>query len=109
MTGAPPPPTVTGTAPAALPQASLSPRVIGPIADPHRRSTSSDTSMEELTPALLGAIQRIVAAALREHVAVAAPPQLAPPPEAEVLEEEGEEEIPVPMPPAGRRHNIPFP
>ncbi|KAL0458120.1 UNVERIFIED_CONTAM: hypothetical protein Slati_0439200 [Sesamum latifolium] len=74
MTGAPPPPVVTGSAPAALPQASLSPRIMGPTADPCRRSTSSDTSTEELSPALLGAIQRIVAAALREHVSVAAPP-----------------------------------
>ncbi|KAL0462653.1 UNVERIFIED_CONTAM: hypothetical protein Slati_0152900 [Sesamum latifolium] len=45
----------------------------GPAADPPRRSTSSDTSTEELSPALLGAIQQIVAAALREHVSVAAP------------------------------------
>ncbi|KAL0455792.1 UNVERIFIED_CONTAM: hypothetical protein Slati_0918400 [Sesamum latifolium] len=109
MIGAPSPPAVTGSAPAALPQASLSSRVMGPIADPHRRSTSSDTSTKELTPALLGPIQRIVAAALREHVAVASPPRLAPPPEVEVLEEESEEEIPVPVPPEGRRHNIPFP
>ncbi|KAL0444254.1 UNVERIFIED_CONTAM: hypothetical protein Slati_2148100 [Sesamum latifolium] len=73
MTGAPPPPVVTGSVPAALPQASLPPRVMGPAADPPRRSTSSDTSTEELSLALLGAIQQIVAAALREHVSVAAP------------------------------------
>ncbi|KAL0445718.1 UNVERIFIED_CONTAM: hypothetical protein Slati_1699700 [Sesamum latifolium] len=85
MTGAPPPPVVTGSTPAALPQASLSPRIMGPTADPYRRSTPSDTSMEEL------------------------PPRLAPPPEAEVLEEEGEEEAPVPVLPAGRRHEIPRP
>ncbi|KAL0411876.1 UNVERIFIED_CONTAM: hypothetical protein Slati_3777300 [Sesamum latifolium] len=109
MTGAPPPPVVTGSAPAALPQASLSPRIMGPTADPHRRSMSSDTFTEELSPALLGAIQQIVTAALREHVSVAAPPQLAPPPEAEVLEEEGEEEAPVPVLPAGRRRDIPRP
>ncbi|KAL0405618.1 UNVERIFIED_CONTAM: hypothetical protein Slati_3875700 [Sesamum latifolium] len=109
MTGAPPPPVVTGSAPAALPQASLSPRIMGPTANPHRRSTSSDTSTEELLPALLGAIQRIVAAALREYVYVAAPSRLAPPPEAEVLEEESEEEAPVPMLPAGRRRDIPRP
>ncbi|KAL0411907.1 UNVERIFIED_CONTAM: hypothetical protein Slati_3780400 [Sesamum latifolium] len=93
MTGAPPPPVVTGSVPAALPQASLPPRVMGPAADPPRRSTSSDTSTEELSPALLGAIQQIVAAALREHVSVAAPPRLAPPPEAEVLEEEGLQDV----------------
>ncbi|KAL0433572.1 UNVERIFIED_CONTAM: hypothetical protein Slati_2691500 [Sesamum latifolium] len=109
MTGAPPPPMVTGSTPAALPQASLSPRIMGPTADPHRRNTSSDTSTEELSPALLGAIQQIVTAALREHVSVAVPPRLAPPPEAEVLEEEGEEEAPVPVLPAGRRREIPRP
>ncbi|KAL0416114.1 UNVERIFIED_CONTAM: hypothetical protein Slati_3443300 [Sesamum latifolium] len=107
MTGAPPLPVVTGSVPAALPQASLPPRVIGPVADPPRRRTSSDTSTEKLSPALLGAIQQIVAAALREHVSVAAPPRLAPPSEAEVLEEEGEEEAPVPVLPAGRRRDIP--
>ncbi|KAL0284794.1 UNVERIFIED_CONTAM: hypothetical protein Sradi_3803500 [Sesamum radiatum] len=77
MTRTPPTPVVTGSAPAALPQASLSPRIMGPTADPHR-SKSSDTSTEELSTALLGAIQRIVAAALREHVSVAAPQRLAP-------------------------------
>ncbi|KAL0416684.1 UNVERIFIED_CONTAM: hypothetical protein Slati_3500300 [Sesamum latifolium] len=51
--------------------------------------------MEQLSPALLGAIQQIVAAALREHVPVAAPPRLAPPPKADVPEEEDEEEAPV--------------
>ncbi|KAL0401561.1 UNVERIFIED_CONTAM: hypothetical protein Slati_4186000 [Sesamum latifolium] len=75
MTGAPPPPVVTGSVLAAIPQASLPPRVMGPAADPPRRSTFSDTSTEELSPALLGAIQQIVAAALREHVSVAAPPR----------------------------------
>ncbi|KAL0428063.1 UNVERIFIED_CONTAM: hypothetical protein Slati_2981100 [Sesamum latifolium] len=85
MTGAPPPPVVTGSVLAALPQASLPPRVMGPAADPPRRSTSSDTSRRS------------------------SPPQLAPPPEAEVLEEEGEEEAPVPMLPASRRRDIPQP
>ncbi|KAL0406388.1 UNVERIFIED_CONTAM: Retrovirus-related Pol polyprotein from transposon opus [Sesamum latifolium] len=109
MTGAPPPPVVTGSASATLPQASLPPRVIGPAADPPRRSTSSDTSIEELSPALLGAIQQIVAAALREHVPVAAPSRLTPPPEADVPVEEDEEEAPVPVPPAGKRRDIPLP
>ncbi|KAL0462007.1 UNVERIFIED_CONTAM: hypothetical protein Slati_0088300 [Sesamum latifolium] len=80
---------------------------MGPAADPPRRSTSSDTSTEELSPALLRSIQQIVAAALREHVSVAAPPRLAPPPEAKVLEEEGEEEAPVHVLPAGKRRDIP--
>ncbi|KAL0451529.1 UNVERIFIED_CONTAM: hypothetical protein Slati_1131000 [Sesamum latifolium] len=108
MTGAPPP-VVTGSASAALPQASFPPRVMGPAADPPRRSTSSDTSTEELSPALLGAIQQIVAAALREHVPVAAPPRLTPPPEANAPEEEDEEEAPIPVPPACRRRDIPLP
>ncbi|KAL0444278.1 UNVERIFIED_CONTAM: hypothetical protein Slati_2150500 [Sesamum latifolium] len=82
---------------------------MGPTGNPHRRSTSSDTSTEELSPALLGAIQRIVAAALREHVSVAAPPRLAPPPKAEVLEKKSEEEAPVLVLPAGRRRDIPRP
>ncbi|KAL0405937.1 UNVERIFIED_CONTAM: hypothetical protein Slati_3907600 [Sesamum latifolium] len=106
VTGAPPPPVVTGSASAALPQASFPPRVIGPAADPPRRSTSSNTSTEELSLALLGAIQQIVAAALREHVPVAAPPQLIPPLEAHVSEEKDEA---VPVPPAGRRRDIPLP
>ncbi|KAL0447351.1 UNVERIFIED_CONTAM: hypothetical protein Slati_1863000 [Sesamum latifolium] len=76
MTGTPPPPVVTGSVPAALPQASLPPRVMGLAADPPLRST---------------------------------PPRLAPPPEAEVLEEEGAEEAPVPVLPAGRRRDIPRP
>ncbi|KAL0443541.1 UNVERIFIED_CONTAM: hypothetical protein Slati_2076800 [Sesamum latifolium] len=43
------------------------------------------------------------------HTSPIAPPRLAPPPEAEVLEEEGEEEAPVPVLPAGRRRDIPQP
>ncbi|KAL0406403.1 UNVERIFIED_CONTAM: hypothetical protein Slati_3954200 [Sesamum latifolium] len=37
------------------------------MADPPRRSISSDTSAEEISPALLGAIQHIVLAAIREQ------------------------------------------
>ncbi|KAL0416457.1 UNVERIFIED_CONTAM: hypothetical protein Slati_3477600 [Sesamum latifolium] len=110
MTGAPPPPVVTGSVPAALPQASLPPRVMGPAADPPRRSTSSDTSTEESSPALLGAIQQIVAAALREHMSVAAPPRLAPPPEAEILEEEGLQDVKYQIEgaPKDERQGVPF-
>ncbi|KAL0458485.1 UNVERIFIED_CONTAM: hypothetical protein Slati_0475700 [Sesamum latifolium] len=61
-----------------------------------------------MSPALLRAIQHVVAAALREHVPVAAPPRVAPPPAADALDEEDEEETPVPLPLAGRRHNIPL-
>ncbi|KAL0412077.1 UNVERIFIED_CONTAM: hypothetical protein Slati_3797400 [Sesamum latifolium] len=109
ITGTPPLPGVTGSTPAALPPAPLPPRVTNPVADPPRRRTSSDTSTEELSPALLRAIQHVVAAALREHVPVAAPPRVAPPPEADASDEEDEEEIPVPVPPAGRRRNVPLP
>ncbi|KAL0428673.1 UNVERIFIED_CONTAM: hypothetical protein Slati_3042100 [Sesamum latifolium] len=109
ITGAPPLPGVTGSTPAALLRAPLPPRVTDPVADLPRRSTSSDTSTEELSPALLRAIQYVVAAALREHVLVAAPPGVAPPPEADALDEEDEEEIPVPAPPVGRRHNVSLP
>ncbi|KAL0415866.1 UNVERIFIED_CONTAM: hypothetical protein Slati_3418500 [Sesamum latifolium] len=108
MTGAPPP-VVTGSVPAAyLRHPSLQESWALQLTLP-RRSTSSDTSTEELSPALLGAIQQIVAAALREHVSVAAPPRLAPPHEAEVLEEEGEEEALAPVLPAGKRRDIPRP
>ncbi|KAL0428495.1 UNVERIFIED_CONTAM: hypothetical protein Slati_3024300 [Sesamum latifolium] len=69
-----PSPVLAGSTPVTLTQASPSPRVTGPTADPPRWSTSSDTSTEELSPALLGAIQQIVAAVLREHVSVTAPP-----------------------------------
>ncbi|KAL0409950.1 UNVERIFIED_CONTAM: hypothetical protein Slati_3584700 [Sesamum latifolium] len=83
---------------------------MGPTVDPHRRSTSSDTSAEELSPALLGAIQRIVTAALREHVSVAAPPWLAPPPEAEILEEEGLQDVKYQIEgaPEDERQGVPF-
>ncbi|KAL0400192.1 UNVERIFIED_CONTAM: hypothetical protein Sradi_2362500 [Sesamum radiatum] len=98
-----------GSTPAALPLAPLPPRVTDPVVDPPRWSTSSDTSTEELSPNLLRAIQHVVAAALREHVPVTAPPRVAPPLEADALDEEDKGEIPVPMPPTGRRHNVPLP
>ncbi|KAL0448440.1 UNVERIFIED_CONTAM: hypothetical protein Slati_1400400 [Sesamum latifolium] len=47
---------------------TTSPGAIGPIADPPRRSTSSDTSTDELSPAMLGAIQRIVSTAIQEQI-----------------------------------------
>ncbi|KAL0437628.1 UNVERIFIED_CONTAM: hypothetical protein Sradi_0470700 [Sesamum radiatum] len=100
---------VTGSTPAALPPAPLPPRVTDPVADLPRRSTSSDTSTEELSPALLRAIQQVVAATLREHVPVVAPLRVAPPPEADALDQEDEGEIPAPVPPAGRRRSVPLP
>ncbi|KAL0453588.1 UNVERIFIED_CONTAM: hypothetical protein Slati_1336900 [Sesamum latifolium] len=83
--------------------------IAGALPPPVVTGTSSNTSTEELSPALLGAIQQIVVIALREHVPIAAPPRLTPPPEANVPEEEVEEEAPVPVPPIGRRREIPLP
>ncbi|KAL0309176.1 UNVERIFIED_CONTAM: hypothetical protein Sradi_5859900 [Sesamum radiatum] len=62
------PPTTTagGSTPAPLVQTPPPLRVVGPTADPPRRNTPSDTSTEELSPALLGAIQQIVSAAIWE-------------------------------------------
>ncbi|KAL0405503.1 UNVERIFIED_CONTAM: hypothetical protein Slati_3864200 [Sesamum latifolium] len=85
------------------------PRVVGPIADPPKRSTSSDTSAEEISPALLEAIQQIVSVAIREQVAALAPTRLATPSDVEAPEEEAEEAIRVPVPPAGGRLEAPPP
>ncbi|KAL0395046.1 UNVERIFIED_CONTAM: hypothetical protein Slati_4470800 [Sesamum latifolium] len=60
ITGAPSLHGVTGSTPAALPPAPLPPRLMDHVADLPRRSTSSDTSTEELSPALLRAIQHKV-------------------------------------------------
>ncbi|KAL0339388.1 UNVERIFIED_CONTAM: hypothetical protein Sangu_1460900 [Sesamum angustifolium] len=68
----PPITTVEGSTPTTLVQTPPPPRVVGPTIDPPRRSGSSDTSTEELSPALLGAIQQIVSAAIREQVAALA-------------------------------------
>ncbi|KAL0413932.1 UNVERIFIED_CONTAM: hypothetical protein Sradi_1594900 [Sesamum radiatum] len=56
VTGVSPAPIMTGPPTAILAQTASLPRVVGPMADPPRRSTSSDTSAEEISPALLGAI-----------------------------------------------------
>ncbi|KAL0319635.1 UNVERIFIED_CONTAM: hypothetical protein Sradi_5225000 [Sesamum radiatum] len=101
--GTPPAPMLVGSTPVTLDQAPPPPRVAGLAADPPRRSTSSDTSMEELSPAFLGAIQQIVAVALREHVSATAPLRVATPSDVEAPEEEAGEEAPVPAPLAGRR------
>ncbi|KAL0448636.1 UNVERIFIED_CONTAM: hypothetical protein Slati_1420000 [Sesamum latifolium] len=79
------------------------------MADPPRRSTSSDTSAEEISPALLGAIQKIVSAAIRQQVAALAPMRMATPSDVEAPEEEAEEAIPVPVVPIGRRLEAPLP
>ncbi|KAL0444478.1 UNVERIFIED_CONTAM: hypothetical protein Slati_2170500 [Sesamum latifolium] len=67
VTGMPPTPTLAGSTLATLVQTA--PRVVASVADPPRHSTSSDTSMEEISPALLGAIQQIVSIAIREQEA----------------------------------------
>ncbi|KAL0427696.1 UNVERIFIED_CONTAM: hypothetical protein Slati_2944400 [Sesamum latifolium] len=72
-----------------------------------RHSTSSDTSTEETSPALLGAIQQIVSAATREQVEALAPARIATPSDVEALDEEPEEAVPVPAPPIIRRLDIP--
>ncbi|KAL0430965.1 UNVERIFIED_CONTAM: hypothetical protein Sradi_0722500 [Sesamum radiatum] len=106
IAGTPSTPVLAGSTPA---QAPHPPRVMGPVADPPRRSMSSDTSTEELSPALLGAIQQIVAAALQEHVSATAPPRVAPLFDIYVPEEEVGGEALVPVPLAGRRQDIPLP
>ncbi|KAL0285783.1 UNVERIFIED_CONTAM: hypothetical protein Sangu_2764100 [Sesamum angustifolium] len=63
------------------------------MANPLQRNTSSDTSMEEISPALLGAIQQIVSAAILEQVAVLAPARVATPSSVNVPEEEAKEGV----------------
>ncbi|KAL0412312.1 UNVERIFIED_CONTAM: hypothetical protein Slati_3820900 [Sesamum latifolium] len=67
------------------------PRAIGPVTDPLRRSTSSNTSTDDLSPAMLGAIQSIVSAAIREQIVTLAPPRTSTPSDVGVPEEEAEE------------------
>ncbi|KAL0411744.1 UNVERIFIED_CONTAM: hypothetical protein Slati_3764100 [Sesamum latifolium] len=65
--------------------------------------------MEELSPALLGAIQQIVAVAFWEHVSAMAPPRVATPSDVEAPEEKAGEEAPVPVPPGDRRRETLIP
>ncbi|KAL0440574.1 UNVERIFIED_CONTAM: hypothetical protein Slati_2540400 [Sesamum latifolium] len=64
VNGMPSTPASGGSIPAILAQTPPPPRVVGPVADPPRRSTSLDTFTEELSPALLGTIQQIISAAI---------------------------------------------
>ncbi|KAL0431980.1 UNVERIFIED_CONTAM: hypothetical protein Sradi_0824000 [Sesamum radiatum] len=84
-----------------------SPSCGGSYGRPPRHSTSSDTSAEEISPALLGAIKQIVSAAIREQVPTLAPTPTATPSDVEAPEEEPEEVAPVPAPPTTRRLDIP--
>ncbi|KAL0433851.1 UNVERIFIED_CONTAM: hypothetical protein Slati_2719400 [Sesamum latifolium] len=106
---APPTPVLAGSTPVTLAPAPPPLRAVGPTTDPPYRSTSSDTSTEELSPALLGVIQQIVAAAFREHVSVTAPPRVTTPSDVEAPKEDAGEEAPVPVPTGGRRQEIPLP
>ncbi|KAL0420857.1 UNVERIFIED_CONTAM: hypothetical protein Slati_3108600 [Sesamum latifolium] len=84
------------------------PRALGPVADPPRRSTSSDTSMDKLSSMMLGAIQRIVSAAIQEQIATLVPARTATPFDVDVPEEEAEEGAPVPVPPMAGRQGLPL-
>ncbi|KAL0430438.1 UNVERIFIED_CONTAM: hypothetical protein Sradi_0669800 [Sesamum radiatum] len=59
------------------------------------RSTSTDTSTDELSPMMLGAIQRIVSTAIREQIATRVPTRIANPSDVDVPKEEAEEGAPV--------------
>ncbi|KAL0453054.1 UNVERIFIED_CONTAM: hypothetical protein Slati_1283500 [Sesamum latifolium] len=107
VTGIPSTPTVAGSTPATLSQATPLPRVAGLATNPPQLSISSDTSTEEISPALLGNIQQIVSATIREQVAALAPARMAMPSDVDAPEEEAEEVVPVPVPPTDRRQEAP--
>ncbi|KAL0394668.1 UNVERIFIED_CONTAM: hypothetical protein Slati_4433000 [Sesamum latifolium] len=100
VTGMPPTSASGGSTPAASARRILPPGVVGPVADPPRCSTSSDTSTEELSPALLGVIHQIVSAAIREQVAVCSCSRATP---SDIPLKRKLKEHPVPIPPADRR------
>ncbi|KAL0399755.1 UNVERIFIED_CONTAM: hypothetical protein Sradi_2318800 [Sesamum radiatum] len=94
---------VAGSAPATLTQAPPLPRVVGSATDPPRYTTS----IEEISPALLGTIQQIVSATIREEVAALAPTRVATPSDVDAPEDEVEEGVLAPIPLAGRRQEAP--
>ncbi|KAL0308884.1 UNVERIFIED_CONTAM: hypothetical protein Sradi_5830700 [Sesamum radiatum] len=77
------------------------------MADPPRRRTFSDTSTEQVSPALLQAIQQIVSAAIREQVAALALACVATQSYVDILEEEVEEGGPIHAPPVVARQDPP--
>ncbi|KAL0355873.1 UNVERIFIED_CONTAM: hypothetical protein Sradi_4034200 [Sesamum radiatum] len=83
------------------------PRVVGPTADPPRRSISLDTSMDELSPTMLRAIQRIVSAAIWEQITTLVPPRIATPSDVDIPEEEAEEHAPMLAPLIAERQGAP--
>ncbi|KAL2240949.1 UNVERIFIED_CONTAM: hypothetical protein Sindi_0736100 [Sesamum indicum] len=58
-----------------------------PIVDPPRRSTFSDITSGKISPTLLGAIQQVVAAAIREQMEVLLPTRQVPGPPRAVSQE----------------------
>ncbi|KAL0458938.1 UNVERIFIED_CONTAM: hypothetical protein Slati_0521000 [Sesamum latifolium] len=78
-------------------------RITDPTTDPPRRRISSDTSTEELSPAFMGAIQRIVSAAIREQFAVLTPSRTTTPSDVDVPKEVAEEGALVHVLPVARR------
>ncbi|KAL0401746.1 UNVERIFIED_CONTAM: hypothetical protein Slati_4204500 [Sesamum latifolium] len=73
------------------------------MTDPPRRSTSSDTSTEELSPALFRVIQRIVSATIQEQLAVLTLTRTTTPSDVDVLEEVAEEGAPAHVLPIAER------
>ncbi|KAL0451572.1 UNVERIFIED_CONTAM: hypothetical protein Slati_1135300 [Sesamum latifolium] len=92
---------------ATLTQTTLLPRVVGPMIDPLGIAPSR-THPQRRYHQLLGAIQQIVAAAIREQVAALAPARITTPSDVEAPEEEPGEAVPVPAPPIVRRLDIPL-
>ncbi|KAL0405447.1 UNVERIFIED_CONTAM: hypothetical protein Slati_3858600 [Sesamum latifolium] len=79
------------------------PRAISLVVDPPRRITSSDTSTDELSPDLMGAIQRIVSVAIREQLIVLTPACTTTSSDEDVPEEVAEEGAPVHVLPVAER------
>ncbi|KAL0294021.1 UNVERIFIED_CONTAM: hypothetical protein Sradi_6907500 [Sesamum radiatum] len=96
-----------GSTPATLTQTPPPPKLVGLTVDPPHRSTFPGTYTEQLSPALLGVIQQIISAAIREPVATLAPVRVATPSDVDAPKEEAKGNIPVPLPPADRRQGAP--
>ncbi|KAL0398967.1 UNVERIFIED_CONTAM: hypothetical protein Sradi_2240000 [Sesamum radiatum] len=100
VTGASLAPTSGGSAPTPLAPAPTPPGAVGPVVNTPRRSMSSDTSSEDLSPALLGAIQWINPTAIREQVVALIPAHKATSSDVDALDEEAEECVLVPASPS---------
>ncbi|KAL0329227.1 UNVERIFIED_CONTAM: hypothetical protein Sradi_4909400 [Sesamum radiatum] len=84
------------------------PKAVGTMANPPQCSTSSNTSTEEISPALLGPIRQIISTAIREQVAALAPARVATPSDVDVPKEEPKGVL-VPAPCAVARQGPPRP